>query len=100
MANRIIFNKEFIVARFICYTVFGILVFIMLFFDPFTYICNQNGYRCIGCGMKTGIYYLTKMQLERAMQESKLMPYFLATVALVILDIVISIFHTIKDGGV
>ena len=45
---------------------------IMLTADPFTYLCNQPGHHCIGCGVKTGIFLLLHGNIQAAIRSNPL----------------------------
>lgn len=45
---------------------------IMLVADPFTYLCNQPGHHCIGCGVKTGIVLLLHGNIQAAIRSNPL----------------------------
>lgn len=45
---------------------------IMLVADPFTYVCNEPGRHCIGCGVKTGIVLLLHGNIQAAIKSNPL----------------------------
>lgn len=45
---------------------------IMLTADPFTYLCNQPGHHCLGCGVKTGIVLLLHGNIQAAIRSNPL----------------------------
>lgn len=94
--KKFVFSKEFIFARIICYAVIVILFIVMLFFDPFNYACNQEGYRCITCGIKTGIYYLMKFQFQNAMNSNISMPYLFIIGLIILADIICSVIILLR----
>lgn len=97
MIKKIFFDKEFVMARFVCYIMLVVLLVIMLFFDPFTYFCNQEGYTCLACGIKTGIYYILNFQFDKALNSNQFMPYLVALGIVILIDMVISIKKMLND---
>ena len=59
-------------ARMTVYLATFALGAIMLTADPFTYLCNQPGHRCIGCGVKTGIVLLLHGNIQAAIRSNPL----------------------------
>ena len=91
MMIKFVYNKEFIVARLMCYLTLFILTIIMLFFDPFTYLCNQEGYSCIACGIKTGIYYFIHFKFRKAVECNRFIIYLVIIAGVMVLDTIVSI---------
>lgn len=59
-------------ARLTIYLATLVLGAIMLVADPFTYLCNQPGHHCIGCGVKTGIVLLLHGNIQAAIRSNPL----------------------------
>ena len=67
MINKIIYDREFCIARMILYGILTVLTVVMVYFDPFVYVCNEMGQSCPFCGIKTGLYLLFKGQISEAL---------------------------------
>lgn len=46
--------------------------FIQVAADSFTYLCNQPGHHCLGCGVKTGIFLLLHGNIQAAIKSNPL----------------------------
>ena len=69
---------------------------IMLTADPFTYLCNQPGHHCIGCGVKTGIFLLLHGNIQAAIRSNPLVLILAACTIAAAVDSVHMIACTVK----
>ena len=69
---------------------------IMLVADPFTYLCNQPGHHCIGCGVKTGIFLLLHGNIQAAIRSNPLVLILAAAAIAADLDSVHMIARAVK----
>ena len=69
---------------------------IMLVADPFTYLCNQPGHHCIGCGVKTGIVLLLQGNIQAAMRSNPLVLALAACTILAAADTACIIARAVK----
>ena len=69
---------------------------IMLTADPFTYLCNQPGRHCIGCGVKTGIVLLLHGNIQAAIRSNPLVLILAAAAIAATIDTARIIARTIK----
>lgn len=69
---------------------------IMLTADPFTYLCNQPGHRCIGCGVKTGIFLLLHGNIQAAIRSNPLVLIFVACTIAAAIDTAHIIVRAVK----
>lgn len=71
---------------------------IMLTADPFTYLCNQPGHHCIGCGVKTGIFLLLHGNIQAAIRSNPLVLILAACTIAAAIDSVHMIARAVKRG--
>ena len=69
---------------------------IMLVADPFTYLCNQPGHHCIGCGVKTGIFLLLHGNIQAAIRSNPLVLILAAAAIAAAIDSVHMIARAVK----
>lgn len=69
---------------------------IMLVADPFTYLCNQPGHHCIGCGVKTGIFLLLHGNIQAAIRSNPLVLILAACTIAAAIDSAHIIVHAVK----
>ena len=78
MIRKLFYIREFAQARIILYFILLVMTVIMIFFDPFEYICNQPGLQCPFCGIKTGLYLFIRGQYRAAYNANKFVPIIVA----------------------
>lgn len=83
-------------ARMTVYLATFALGAIMLTADPFTYLCNQPGHHCIGCGVKTGIVLLLHGNIQAAIRSNPLVLILAACTIAAAIDSVHMIARAVK----
>ena len=84
------------VARLTVYLATLMLGAIMLIADPFTYVCNEPGHHCMGCGVKTGIVLLLHGNIQAAIKSNPLVLILAACAIAAVIDSVHMIARAAK----
>ncbi len=84
--------------RIIVYIVFFANGMFIQFFAPFRFLCDNEDYSCIFCGMRTAINYLLHFDFVSAFQSNKYIVVVLFILCLISIDVLIIVMKKIRKN--
>lgn len=82
-------SNSLFIARVIVYLFTACMLLVMIFADPFEYLCNGDNIVCPGCGIKTGLYRLLHFDIDGAIQSNIASLWIAAIGMLATIDVVL-----------